>query len=177
MSLTPLPPHAPPTSWYEHLLRDKVIVLSWIVFLFGGVSGGSSASPYASPEDRTLQFIAAGYAFWALYFGWAGCVRVLVRIAWRVLPLGAAIGFLYLAGAAVVFLAVGAVYSWLGGGVYEFVTRLRSLIQGQTPPFLGPPRRVDKMHEQLTQIEELWKSGRISRQEYDRLRYNTMRRL
>lgn len=177
MSLTPLPPHAPPIPWYKHMVRDRVIALSWVVFVLGGLSSPTPARGYPQPDEGFWQFLVAGYTCWSLYFGWAACARVLLRVTWRVLPLGAAIGFLYIAIAAVAFLAVGAVYSWLGGGIYQFGKRLWLLKQGQTPPFLGLPRRVDKLHDQLTQIEELWRSGRISRQEYDRLRYNTMKRI
>jgi hypothetical protein len=194
------------TAWYAYLVVDPWIAFSWLIFIFAGLMAvlmlttpkpleigprsvrttTTSAAPANNPlrYQRPLtfatglrEFLYTGYIFWSLYFGGAACCRYLARSVLPRFASWAARGGLYVLLAGSLFIALGAAYSVLGGGVYQFAMRWWLVAHGYAPAFLGPPTRTEVVQGRLARIEHLWRSGAISRAEYDQQRHDTLAQL
>jgi hypothetical protein len=149
----------------------------------------STTTPAAPPppparvvphEPVTLTFFVerftfTGYMFWSLYYGWAACWRLLLVMARRIFSAWAAVGCMYMVTVGAVFFLFGAMYSFLGGGIYQFCKRWWMLAHGQRPAFVWLPPPADATESRLAKLDELARAGRISNDEYQRHRDEILR--
>ncbi|MEA2571231.1 MAG: hypothetical protein QOI24_3232 [Acidobacteriota bacterium] len=131
--------------------------------------------PVVPHQPPTLTFFAqrftfTGYMFWSLYYGWAACWRLLLVMARRIFSAWAAVGCMYIGTVGAVFFLFGALYSFLGGGIYQFCKRWWMLAHGQRPAFVWLPPPAGETESRLAKLDDLARTGRISSDEYQRQR-------
>ena len=116
------------------------MAISWLVWIGTGTFSVLMMTMVQQPKTPSVfsvfaTFLVAGYLFWSLYFGLAACWRfalgmltgtasIWIVIIMSMLPPGW-IGLVF-----------AILYSWFGGGIYQFARRWWLLTQGRRSPFL-----------------------------------------
>jgi hypothetical protein len=142
-AVTPVPVSRSPLI---HLVTDPWIALSWPLLIFTGlISVLLMMQQRREPPGVFVviaTFLGTGYVFWSMYFGLAAFCRFVVSKLWDLAWAWWTVGCLSMISFGWPFVLLAVVYSWLGGGIYQFARRWWLLAQGQRPPFLVASRRV-----------------------------------
>ena len=141
----PVPVPAPQRSPFIYLLIDPWIVISWPLLI-----GTGMISVLTLMQDRTplspfnvlASFLGTGYIFWSMYFGLAACWRFAIGRLSGIASTWFAVGCMSLITVGWMFVIFAILYTWLGGGGYQFARRWWLLTKGQKPSFLMAPRQV-----------------------------------
>lgn len=110
-----------------------------------------------------------GYAFWALFWGLPPCLKLVGKLGWGALSGYFVIGCLASAAIAAVLLVLGVYYSVFGGGAVHFGVRWWRLCHVRTP--------AGEAESQLRDVEDLYRRGVITPDEYGVRREEILRRL